>query len=236
MQGLFISGNDRGKTDLGWLQGSHSFSFSDYYDPDRMGFADLRVINEDVISPGKGFDTHPHKNMEIVTYVISGGLKHKDTLGNEALIGPGEVQRMSAGSGIFHSEYNASSDLSTHLLQIWLLPDENDIQPGYEQKDFSKSFEERDLTLVVSQTGRDGSLSIHQDVDLHVGKFERDSRVMFQAKADSRRIWLQMIEGGMEIGDKKLVAGDGFGMRLERGFFEMSSSEGAEFLLFDMKE
>lgn len=233
MNKLFISAQSRGHAQHGWLDSHHSFSFADYYDPNRMGFSSLRVINEDKISPSQGFGTHPHKNMEIISYALSGILHHKDTLGNEQVIKPGEVQRMSAGSGISHSEYNGSKTETAHFLQIWILPETQNIQPGYEQKDFSQQFSSNPLTLVGSQTGREGSVTIHQNIDLYAGHFKPAQSLVFDPKEADRTLFIQMISGDLSIESQDMAPGDGFGFKAEKQV-SFDSKNGAEFLLFDM--
>ncbi|MCS6813852.1 MAG: pirin family protein, partial [Cyanobacteria bacterium] len=161
------SAHDRGVANFGWLDSRHTFSFGNYYDPNHMGFATLRVINEDKVAPGQGFDTHGHRDMEIISYVLAGRLEHKDSIGTGSVIRPGDVQRMSAGTGILHSEFNASQTEPVHFLQIWILPEQRGIQPGYEQKTFTDEEKQGQLRLVGSRDGRDGSITIHQDVNLY---------------------------------------------------------------------
>ena len=190
--------NERGGADHGWLQSWHTFSFADYYDPEHMGFETLRVINEDYIDGGQGFGKHPHRDMEIVTVMVSGALEHQDSIGNRSVIRPGEVQRMTAGSGVFHSEYNHSPDETAHLLQIWIIPEERRLTPGYEQK----SFPEGKNVLVASPDARDGSLKIHQQVEIYrvEGDFDLDLK---------RSAWVQLIEGDVTVNGTKIAAGDG---------------------------
>jgi len=183
---------DRGLGDHGWLKSRHSFSFADYYDPERMGFGDLRVINEDRIEGGTGFPTHGHRDMEIISYVISGGLEHQDSMGNKTRILPGEVQRMSAGTGVSHSEYNAFQDRPTHFMQIWIQPERRGLKPGYGQKSFEGELKEKNLVLVVSRSGRDGSIEIAQDADLYLSRSSESKTIQFEVR-QGRRIWLQMI-------------------------------------------
>lgn len=223
---------ERGRANHGWLDSYFTFSFSDYYDPRFMGFRDLRVINEDRIAGGQGFPTHPHNDMEIVTYVISGALEHRDTLGNVTRIQPGEVQRMSAGTGIRHSEFNASADQETHLLQIWILPDKRGHAPSYGQKDFSQALTTQDLILTVSKGGRDGSIAINQDVDLYVARWrERQNRTY--SLRQGRGLWVQLISGELDIQGQTLEAGDGVAVSGESEI-RLHSRESAEFLLFDL--
>jgi len=223
---------ERGHAERGWLTSFHTFSFADYYDPKFMGFHDLRVINEDWIAGGEGFPTHPHKDMEIVTYVVEGELAHKDSMGNSTAIKPGEVQRMSAGTGIRHSEYNNKQDQKTHLLQIWILPEKKDIPPSYGQKSFTDAFKAKDLTLTVSRDGRDGSISMNQDVDLYVGKWETGKSVQFKARP-GRKFWLQLVKGELSVNNLKMEMGDGAAIA-EEGALEIKSGGPSEFLLFDL--
>ena len=223
---------DRGAADHGWLKSWHTFSFADYHDPQFMGFRALRVINEDRIAPSRGFATHPHRDMEIITYVISGALRHQDSMGNSTVIRPDEVQRMSAGSGIKHSEYNVEETSETHLLQIWIIPEQNDLTPTYGQKSFADAYAARELVLVVSRDGGDGSISIHQDVNIYVGKMRRGGVLPFSLPA-GRHAWLQIVKGGLAVAEHELGAGDGVAVTDEREF-AITARPGVEFLLFDL--
>ena len=228
---------DRGHANHGWLDSYHTFSFANYYDPDFMGFRDLRVINEDRIAGGGGFPTHPHSDMEIITYIVEGALEHQDTLGNKAVMRPGEVQHMSAGTGIRHSERNHSLDQSTHLLQIWIQPEHKGIAPGYGQKSFALEIEKGDLTLVISRDGRDGSVKINQDVDLYAAKWSKAHSVEFELRP-RRYAWLQIVSGKVQLGSGQksqveLDAGDGAAIGAEK-VLQLSSSSAAELLLFDL--
>lgn len=196
----------RGHFDFGWLNTYHTFSFGDYHDPDFMGFRELRVINEDKVRPGEGFPTHFHRDMEIITYVLSGVLEHKDSMGNGSLIRPGEVQRMSAGSGVKHSEYNASDKETVHLLQIWILPEKRGAAPEYEQKAFSGAEKRNKLRLIASPDGRDGSVTIHQRADVYACILEAGKALEWNKGNDA---WLQLIKGSLEVNGEKLKAGDG---------------------------
>lgn len=216
----------------GWLESAHTFSFAGYFDERFMGFRDLRVINEDHIKGRGGFPSHPHRDMEIITYVIEGALKHKDSMGNEAVIYPGEVQRMSAGSGIVHSEHNASDTQNVHLLQIWINTEKSGIEPSYGQKSFSDEIAKNPLTLVVSKNGRDGSVNINQDVNLWVGKLPEKATTVIQM-GEGRHGWVQLIKGQIEVGGVKMNAGDGLAIS-EEGSLEVESSQDAEFLFFDL--
>ena len=224
--------NERGGADHGWLVTRHTFSFADYRDPDHMGFRSLRVINEDIVRPGKGFGTHGHRDMEIVTYVLAGELEHKDSLGNGSIIRPGEVQRMSAGTGIRHSEFNPSADAEVHLLQIWLLPEREGIAPGYEQKEFPIAAETDRLRLVASREGREGSLVIHQDVDLYAARLSPGGKIA-AALAPGRHAWVQVAKGALGVNGVALRVGDGAQLSDETAI-DIRSGEGGEFLFFDL--
>jgi redox-sensitive bicupin YhaK (pirin superfamily) len=223
---------ERGHFDHGWLDTSHTFSFADYHDPAHMGFRALRVINEDRVAAGQGFGAHSHRDMEIITYVLDGALAHADSIGNRSTIVPGDVQRMSAGTGITHSEFNARQDEPVHFLQIWLLPDRRGLAPGYEQKAIPESEERGVLRLLASRDGRDGTVTIHQDVDLYGSRLEPGERVK-HALADGRHAWLQMVRGRIELNGTPLAAGDGAAVSGESAL-EMVAQESAHFLLFDL--
>jgi quercetin 2,3-dioxygenase len=224
---------DRGIANLGWLDSRHSFSFGEYHDPNYMGFADLRVINEDRVAPGKGFGTHGHRDMEIVTYVLEGTLEHKDSIGTGSIIRPGDVQRMSAGTGIQHSEFNASTSEPVHLLQIWILPEEKGIEPGYEQKNFAVAEKQGKLRLVGSRDGRDGSITIHQNVDLYAAALLEGESVSYTFRP--RRVgWLQVARGEVQLNDLSLSAGDGVAIIQESLVTLQGVAQEAEVLLFDM--
>jgi redox-sensitive bicupin YhaK (pirin superfamily) len=223
---------ERGHAKIDWLDSYHSFSFADYYDPKFMGFRALRVINDDRIAGGGGFPTHPHRDMEIITYVIEGALEHRDTLGTQSVIRPGEVQRMTAGTGIRHSEFNPQTDQTTHLLQIWILPDRAGYPPSYEQISFTNRLVVEDLVLVASRAGTGGSVSLHQDVNLYVGKWD-SARQVAQPFAKDRYGWLQVVNGLVDVEGQTLKAGDGasFSGQTE---ITLASEGAAEFLLFDL--
>ena len=223
---------ERGSVNLGWLESKHTFSFGHFVDPDYMNFGPLRVINEDRIQPGEGFPTHGHENMEILSYVLEGALEHKDSIGTGSVIRPGEVQRMSAGTGIRHSEYNPSSDDGAHFLQIWVIPNRQDIDPGYEQKMFEPAGRRGDLTLVAAPDGRDGALTIHQDVDLYSAVLEEGDSVSL-ALRDGRRAWVQMARGTAQLNGEQLHPGDGAALTDEAAV-ELTATSGAEVLVFDM--
>ncbi|MEK7244777.1 MAG: pirin family protein [Pseudomonadota bacterium] len=222
----------RGAADHGWLVARHTFSFADYQDPAHMGFRALRVINEDIVRPGKGFGTHGHRDMEIVTYVLSGALEHKDSLGNGSMIRPGEVQRMSAGTGIRHSEFNPSADADVHLLQIWLVPEREGIAPGYEQKTFPIAAEPDRLWLVASRDGRAGSLTIHQDADLYAARLAPGGHIA-ASLAPGRHAWVQVAKGALNVNGVALEQGDGAALSDETAI-DIRSPSGGEFLLFDL--
>src|SRR2546423_183762 len=199
---------DRGHADHGWLDSHHTFSFADYHDPAHMGFRGLRVINDDRVAGGKGFGSHPHRDMEIISYVLDGALAHKDSTGTGAVIRPGDVQRMSAGSGVVHSEFNASPDEQVHFLQIWLLPSERGIAPGYEQKTFSAADKRGKLVLVASPDGHDGSVTIHSDARVYAGNFGKGERAEL-ALGERRGAWVQVARGKIRVNGEQLAEGDG---------------------------
>jgi redox-sensitive bicupin YhaK (pirin superfamily) len=218
---------------MGWLNSAHSFSFGHYYDPEHMGFRALRVINEDRVIPGAGFPTHGHRDMEIISYVLDGALEHKDSTGTSAVIKPGEVQRMSAGTGVRHSEYNASKKDPVHFLQIWIIPEKEGIAPGYEQRTFSDAEKRGKLRLVASRDGREGSVTVHQDVDLYAALLEPGERAA-HALAPSRHAWLQVAKGAVTVGGATALSeGDGVSASDERAL-EVVAREPAELLLFDL--
>lgn len=223
---------ERGQAEHGWLSSRHTFSFADYHDAAQMGFSVLRVINEDKIIGGSGFATHGHKDMEIISYVIDGALEHKDSMGNSVVIKPGEVQRMSAGSGIRHSEFNHFKDKPTHFLQIWVLPSERDITPSYGQKDFSDQLAPGNLVLVASNTGRDNSVSLNQDIDLYALKSSQSGEKILNTDS-TRSYWLQVIRGVVKFNEVTLGAGDGASAGL-LSRIHLMWSEGTEFILFDL--
>lgn len=221
---------ERGQTRLGWLESYHSFSFGQYYDPRHEGFRALRVINDDVIHGGGGFGTHPHRDMEILTWVLEGGLAHKDSTGTEAVIHPGEIQRMSAGSGIAHSEYNASATEPVRLLQIWLFPERKGLTPGYEEKKFADGELQGQLRLVAAPGGRDGAVSIHQDAELYVGRLA-DGQEVRHALKPGRHAWVQVATGTVTLNGTELSEGDGAAVSEET---ELQLSGTGEVLVFDL--
>ena len=223
---------DRGYADHGWLKSYHSFSFADYFDTAHMGVGNLRVINEDRIAPGTGFGTHSHRDMEIVSYVLDGALGHKDSIGNGASIVPGEVQRMSAGTGIAHSEYNHAADQTTHFLQIWLLPSRQGITPGYEQKAFADADKRGRLRLVASPDGRDGSVTIHADAAMYAGLFDGAERA--ELALDAKRLaYVQLVRGEARVNGQVLKAGDAAKLDGETSLV-IDQGHGAEIIAFDL--
>ncbi len=223
---------ERGHARHGWLESRHTFSFADYHDPEHMGFRALRVINEDWVQPGKGFPPHSHRDMEIVTCVLEGALEHKDSLGTTSVIRPGELQRMTAGTGVTHSEYNASRDTAVHLLQIWILPEAPNLPPSYEQRDFGSGEMRERLRLVASRDGRDGSLVVHQDVALYLGRLATGAKLRHPLAA-GRHAWVQVARGSLRLDGEKLVAGDGAAVTDSRGL-ELEALESAHVLVFDL--
>ena len=224
--------NERGGGDHGWLKSQHTFSFADYYDPENMGFSALRVINEDFVAGGTGFPTHPHRDMEIITVVLSGAVAHRDTMGNEAQVRPGEVQLMSAGTGVAHSEYNPLPREVLHLLQIWILPDKAGHKPGYGQKSFAEELKTKNWVLAVSGDGREGSLKMNQNAELWLGRLDAGQ----QLKKDlnpKRNYWIQITKGDLTIDGEKLVAGDGVALR-QSEVAELSTTEGTEMIFFNL--
>lgn len=222
---------DRGHADHGWLKAAHTFSFASYQDPGHMGFRSLRVMNEDRVAPGKGFGTHPHRDMEIVTYVLEGALEHKDSMGNGEVLTPGEFQRMSAGSGIQHSEFNPSSEEPTHLYQIWLLPAEKGIEPSYEQKRFDDQLE-NELRLVASPGGEEGSLTIYQDARIYLSRLDAGKSVDVDL-AEGRHAWLQVLRGSVSLNGIDLKTSDGAAVSDESSLIIIAESD-AEIMLFDL--
>ncbi|MBD1926179.1 pirin family protein [Trichocoleus sp. FACHB-90] len=223
---------NRGHANHGWLNSYHTFSFANYYDPAQMGFRSLRVINEDRVHSGKGFPTHSHNDMEIVTYVLEGALEHKDSLGTGSIIRPGDVQRMSAGTGIAHSEYNHSQTEGVHFLQIWILPNKKGVKPTYEQKTYSDEEKRGNLRLILSGDGRSNSVTIHQDVDTYTTLLDTGEQVIHQLKPN-RHAWVQVARGSVMLNDNLLEAGDGAAVSNEESL-KLVGKEMAEVLLFDM--
>lgn len=224
---------DRGRSDFGWLDSRHSFSFGRYFDPEHMGFGPLRVVNEDRVAPGGGFDPHGHRNMEILSIVLSGALEHRDSMGNGSIIRPGEVQRMTAGTGVTHSEYNHSTEQPVHFLQIWIEPEASGLEPGYEQRSFASRLDSSDPVLLASRDGRDGSLTVHQDIDLltvHVAAGASLDRPL----REGRSAWLQVVRGAVEVGGTSLGEGDGAALT-EVPAIRIDATATADVLIFDMK-
>ena len=224
--------NERGHANHGWLDTHFTFSFSDYYDPQFMGFRDLRVINEDMIEANQGFPKHGHKDMEIITYVISGELSHKDSMGNGETIRPNEVQRMTAGTGVLHSEYSSPTD-KTHLLQIWILPEKERLTPSYEQKFFEPAEKQGKLKLVASKGGDDGSVHINQDVKLYASVLKNGEEVSLDFAAN-RHAWIQLVSGSLNVNGGTLNSGDGAAVSEEKTLNINALADNTEFLLFDL--
>ncbi len=224
--------SERGRSNHGWLDSAHTFSFSSYYDSRHMGFGPLRVINDDRVTPGAGFGTHGHRDMEIISYVLEGALAHRDSLGNGSVIQPGDVQRMSAGTGIQHSEFNHSQVDPVHFLQIWIVPDRTGYPPSYEQKYYDAADKRGRLRLVASRDGREGSVSLHQDVDLYAALLDGEDAVEFELRGD-RLAWLQVARGEVWVDGRKLSAGDGLAID-QPGRLRLDRARSAEVLLFDM--
>jgi redox-sensitive bicupin YhaK (pirin superfamily) len=223
---------ERGHIDHGWLDTYHSFSFGDYHDQDHMGFRDLRVINDDRVAAGQGFGTHGHRDMEILTYMLEGALQHKDSMGNGSVIRPGDVQRMTAGTGVMHSEFNPSRDEAAHLLQIWVLPERRNLQPGYEQKAFSVADRRGQLRLLASRDGRDGSVSWHQDVDLYGTLLAPGERVSRELRL-GRHAWVHVARGEVVLNGTALATGDAAAFSGEPAL-DMTATTDAEVLVFDL--
>src|SRR4029077_7186405 len=225
-------GDKRGHSRFDWLDSRHTFAFGDYYDPQNIGFRHLRVINEDRVVPGAGFGTHSHRDMEILTYVLQGALAHKDSTGTSSAIRVGDVQRMSAGTGTSPSEYNASKTEPVHFLQIWIIPDETGLPPGYEQRAFSLDEQRGQWTLLAAKDGRDGSVTVHQDVDVWAARFSPGEQLNFSLKP-SRNIWTQVARGAVKLDGMLLNAGDGAAIS-EESALELKSLDHAEILVFDL--
>jgi redox-sensitive bicupin YhaK (pirin superfamily) len=224
--------NERGHFNFGWLNTYHTFSFGDYYDPRNMGFRSLRVINEDWVTPSRGFPTHPHRDMEIITYILEGALEHRDSMGTGSVIRPGEVQRMSAGTGVTHSERNPSDEESVHLLQIWVMPDKRNYQPGYEQKTYTDEEKRGRLRLIASPDGSDDSVTIHQDTRLYASLLEPGQKVVHNL-APNRHAWLQVARGAVSVNGEQLNQSDGAAISNEESLV-IEASEASEILLFDL--
>ena len=224
--------HERGHANHGWLEANHSFSFASYHDPAHMGFGPLRVINDDRIAAGRGFGTHGHRDMEIITYVLDGAIAHKDSMGNGSTIHPGDVQRMSAGRGVMHSEFNPQPDQATHLLQIWIEPDVTGIAPEYEEKRYPEAEKRGRLRVVASPDGRDGSVRIHQDARLHIGLFDGDEAAQLPLAA-GRKAWVHVARGQVSVNGHALSAGDGAAFT-DEPLVSIEQGQGAEVLVFDL--
>jgi redox-sensitive bicupin YhaK (pirin superfamily) len=224
--------DERGHADHGWLDSHHTFSFADYHDPKHMGFRALRVINEDRVAPGKGFGKHGHRDMEIVSYVLEGGIEHSDSMGTGSVIRPGDVQRMSAGTGVLHSEFNASKTEPVHFLQIWIVPSAAGIKPSYEQKTFTREEKQGRLRLVASNDGREGSVTIHSDAALYAGVFE-EGQSAERPIAAGRHAWVHVARGKVRVNGRDLGAGDAIGLSDEKGV-RIEGVDGGEVLVFDL--
>lgn len=222
----------RGQADFGWLRSKHSFSFGSYHDPEHMGFGPLRVINQDVVSPGGGFDTHGHADMEIISYVLDGALEHKDSLGSGSVIRPGDVQRMSAGTGIRHSEFNGSTTEPVHFLQIWIMPEKNGIEPSYEQRHFDRTERHNKLKLVISNKPGSDAVHINQQAEVYASLLDKDESVSHLPDA-GRGQWIQLASGELLVNGEQMRAGDGLAISGETEI-DIKALDGAEFLLFDM--
>jgi redox-sensitive bicupin YhaK (pirin superfamily) len=223
---------ERGHAQHGWLDSHHTFSFADYYDPKAMGFRALRVINEDRVIAGEGFPTHAHRDMEIISYVLEGSLSHQDSIGTNGVIKPGDVQRMSAGTGVRHSEFNGSKEEGVHFLQIWIVPDRAGHEPSYEQKNFSDAEKRGKLRLVASPNGRNGSVSIHQDARLYAGLFDAGEKATYELEP-GRGAWVHVVRGELTVNGEKLLAGDAAAIETT-GKIDIAGTTGGEVLLFDL--
>jgi len=223
---------ERGRSDLGWLDSRHTFSFADYHDPANMGFGSLRVINDDRVAPGKGFGTHAHRDMEIVSYVLEGAVEHKDSMGNGSVIVPGDVQRMSAGTGVRHSEFNPSASAPVHFLQIWILPEKQGLPPSYEQRRFEADEKRGKLRLVASRDGREGSVTVHQDVRLFAVTLGQGESVPLELD-QGRRAWVHVATGSVALGKTEMGEGDGAALERE-GPLSLVGRSAAEVLIFDL--
>jgi redox-sensitive bicupin YhaK (pirin superfamily) len=223
---------DRGKSDLGWLDSRHTFSFADYYDPNQLGFSALRVINDDRVAPGRGFGTHPHRDMEIISYVLEGAIEHKDSLGTGSKIRPGDVQRMTAGTGVLHSEFNPSKTDPVHFLQIWIFPEQNGLTPSYEQRTFTADETKGKLRLVASREGRAGSVTVHQDMQLFAGKLDKGETAVVEL-SPGRKAWVQVASGAVSVNDSRLGEGDGAAIEREKEL-RIVAAGSSEVLVFDL--
>ncbi len=224
--------HERGHANHGWLNTYHTFSFADYHDPAQMGFRSLRVMNEDRVAPGQGFGAHPHRDMEIISYVLDGALEHRDSMGNGSVLHAGDFQRITAGTGVQHSEFNPSASEPVHFYQIWLFPNERGLQPSYEERSFSPTEKQDRLRLVASRDGRQGSLTIHQDADVFLSQLEAGRHVS-HALAGGRHAWLQVLRGSVQLNEQVLTAGDGAAAS-ELAELSLTAVEAAEVMLFDL--
>ncbi|MEL7186339.1 MAG: pirin family protein [Pseudomonadota bacterium] len=227
-----IKAESRGHVNHGWLNAKHTFSFAEYHNPERVRFGPLRVINEDRIAPQKGFDMHPHRDMEIVTYPISGAIEHKDSMGNEGVIKAGEVQRMTAGTGVLHSEFNHSPEEELHLLQIWIFPEQKNLDPGYEQTQVPREAKLNQLKLIASRDGREGSVTVHQEAEIYASVLEAGTSLTHKTSSD-RKVFVQVVSGDVAVNGTDISAGDGVQIE-DLDAINLSASSDAEFLLFDM--
>ncbi len=225
--------NARGVANFGWLNSRHTFSFGSYHDPQQVGFSDLLVINDDRVSPGRGFDTHGHRDMEIFSYVLEGALQHRDSMGTGSVIRPGDVQMMSAGSGVLHSEFNASREEPVHFLQIWIVPDRKGVAPRYQQRHFDAAAKRGRLRLIISPDGADDSLSVYQDVRVYAGVFDGPDQQRFPLSPD-RYAYVHVARGSLEVNGQRFGAGDGARLRGEREL-QLAGGRDAELLLFDLR-
>lgn len=227
-----LKSEKRGHADHGWLKSRHTFSFANYYNPEQMNFRALRVINEDRIAGGTGFDMHGHRDMEIISYVVKGSLRHEDSKGNKTVIRPGEVQRMSAGTGVLHSEYNEQENEETHFFQIWIVPDKNGHPFSYGQKSFLKELNSQDKVLVISKEGRDGSISINQDADIYISRLNAGKVLNYKVE-NKRHAWIQIVKGSLEIDGQVINYGDAIYTSTPRSL-EIKANQDSEFILFDL--
>ena len=224
--------NERGGASFGWLNSQHSFSFGHYHDPKHMGFGPLRVINDDHVEAGRGFDSHGHRNMEIISYVVKGALEHQDSMGNKAVIRPGEVQKLSAGTGIAHSEINKMPNEETHFFQIWIMPKTKGGAPSYGQKSFEQDLVSKKLVLTLSEDGRDGSIAIKQDADMYISKLKAGDNLDFNLR-EGRGAWIQVVEGSMTVNGQAIKTGDSVAIDTA-GLLKLNAVDGTEFMLFDL--
>jgi quercetin 2,3-dioxygenase len=224
--------DERGHAERGWLDSYHTFSFADYHDPAHMAFRSLRVINEDRVEAGQGFGTHPHRDMEIITYVLEGALAHRDSMGTSSVIRPGEVQRMSAGTGVTHSEFNHSDTEPVHFVQIWILPERSGLKPGYEQRAFSEEEKRGRLRLVAARDGRDGAVTVHQDAELYIASLTPGESVHHSLRP-GRHAWVHVVRGDVALNGQPLKTGDGAAVS-DEDLLQLTAAEPAEVLLFDL--